>query len=79
MVKTTTTLWPQDGNTGISFHLENSQIFFIYDRQLKQTTTVLRLFGAQVLYSQHFIFFLTYEWENNLPCYITLPQKGFPV
>jgi len=29
-------------------------------------------------YSQHFIFSITYNWPNNLECYITLSWKGFP-
>ncbi len=30
----------------------------------------------QVLYSQHLIFIITYEWDNKLECYITLDSKG---
>ncbi len=28
--------------------------------------------------SQHFIFFVTYEWLNKLECYITRALKGLP-
>ncbi len=42
-----------------------------------QRKSVLRIW-LQGMYSQHFIFFVTYEWTNKLQCYITLGWKGFP-
>ncbi len=33
----------------------------------------------EVTHSQHFIFFITYEWLNKLDCYITLGWKDLTV
>jgi hypothetical protein len=58
---------------------ENYAHFWEYSALTEQGMPYLvRVYRHQGPYSQHSIFFLTYEWSNKLECYITLGWKGLP-